>query len=475
MKLDILFLNDVHAYLEPHNELFYSGKKEIIQTAGGYSRLYTKVENIRAQNPNTLLFDGGDTFHGTLPIVESKGEAMIPILNKFNFSAMTAHWDFGYGPEQLKILASQITYPILAINIYNEDDSLFFKPYIIIKVENFRIAVIGICSNIIDKTMPDRFSEGIRVTDGADELPYYIDEVKNAGVDFIILLSHNGFPQDVELIKNNSGIDLCLSAHTHNRIYEPVKIADCIVVQCGCHGSFLGQIQFEFTDKTITMGDYKLIQIDESIEKNIEIENIIKNTLAPYEYLNENIVGKTPIILHRYNTLNSSMDNLLLASIKYITQTEIAFLNGWRYGAPIAAGNITEMELYNIIPMNPPLETVELTGSEIIEMLEENLERTFSSRPMQQMGGYVKRCLGITINMRIENPEGSRIQEIYFGNEHLENNRIYKVSFVTSQGVPKKYDRERRKIEIKAVEAMKIFLKENPDFDFSDYNVFYLV
>ena len=74
MKLDILFLNDVHAYLEPHNELFYSGNKEIIEIAGGYSRLFTKIENIRAHNPNTLLFDGGDTFHGTLPKVESKGE-----------------------------------------------------------------------------------------------------------------------------------------------------------------------------------------------------------------------------------------------------------------------------------------------------------------------------------------------------------------------------------------------------------------
>ena len=197
MKLSIAYINDVHGYLEPHPELFYLGGKEIIETAGGYARIASLVKNIRKNNSNTLLFDGGDTFHGTLPVVQSKGEALIPILNKMGFNAMVGHWDFAYGPEQLKKLAGKLNYPVLGINVYKEDGSLFLPPYIITNVEDLKIAVIGICSNIIDKTMPKHFSEGLKITDGVKELPIMVQRVKDEGANLIILLSHNGFPQDV--------------------------------------------------------------------------------------------------------------------------------------------------------------------------------------------------------------------------------------------------------------------------------------
>ena len=80
MKLSIAYLNDVHGNLDPHPELFYKGEKEQVSTAGGYARIATKMKDIRAKNKHTLLFDGGDTFHGSLPLVESKGEAILPIL-----------------------------------------------------------------------------------------------------------------------------------------------------------------------------------------------------------------------------------------------------------------------------------------------------------------------------------------------------------------------------------------------------------
>jgi 5'-nucleotidase len=148
MQLSIAYLNDVHGYLEPHPELFYKGGKEIIETAGGFARIVSTIKNIRNNNNNTLLFDGGDTFHGTLPLIQSKGEAIIPVLNKMGFSAMVGHWDFAYGPQQLKNIASQLNYPIIGINVYKEDENLFLSPYIIIEVEDLKIAVIGICSNM---------------------------------------------------------------------------------------------------------------------------------------------------------------------------------------------------------------------------------------------------------------------------------------------------------------------------------------
>ncbi|WP_180982848.1 metallophosphoesterase, partial [Chryseobacterium scophthalmum] len=91
MKLSIGFINDVHGYMEPHPELFYDYQKEYVKSAGGYARIQTIFKKIRAENPNALFFDGGDTFHGTVPVVQSRGEVLIPILNPLGFDAMVGH------------------------------------------------------------------------------------------------------------------------------------------------------------------------------------------------------------------------------------------------------------------------------------------------------------------------------------------------------------------------------------------------
>src|SRR5262249_3749706 len=162
-----------------------------------YARIATLVKQIRDETEGRVLFcDNGDTFHGTYPVVQTKGEVLLPILNQLGLAAMTAHWDFAYGPEQLKKLASGLKYPILGINAYYENsDRRFFSPYVMQEVGGLKIAVIGIASNIVDKTMPPEFSQGLHFTDGRKELPGFIKEVRAKGADLVVVLSHLGFPQ----------------------------------------------------------------------------------------------------------------------------------------------------------------------------------------------------------------------------------------------------------------------------------------
>ncbi len=118
-------------------------------------------------------------------------------------------------------------------------------------------------------------------------------------------------------------------------------------------------------------------------------------------------------------------------------------------------------DLYNMIPMNPPVSTVELTGEELRTMLEENLERTFSCDPYKQMGGYVKRCLGLNVYFKIENPAGQRIQKIFIGKEEAKPGQYYTAAFVTMQGVPQKYGRNRETRTERAIEAMRTYLAKH--------------
>src|SRR5699024_12495978 len=113
------------------------------------------------------------------------------------------------------------------------------------------------------------------------------------------------------------------------------------------------------------------------------------------------------------------------------------FFIGWLYVASIPFEPITLNDIWNMIPTNPAVSMVDITGAELIDMLEENLENTFAEDPYKQMGGYVKRCLGMKMYIKIENPKGLRIHDLFIGGELVDKNRNYSAVFVTTQGIPK--------------------------------------
>ena len=463
-KLTIVQMNDTHAYFDIHQEMFWQGDHAVYRQAGGYARIATLVKQIRTESQGSCLFcDSGDTLHGTFPAIDTQGKAMIPILNSLGLDAMAAHWEFAFGPKIFTLRVAELNYPMLAINVFNKETKKpVFQPYVVKEIGGLRIGLIGIASNIVDKTMPPSFSDGIYFTLGKDELPPVIDVLlSKEKVDLIVLISHLGFTQDIKLLSEIQGIDVCLSGHTHNRLYKPVHVGKTILIQSGCHGSFLGRLDLEIVDGQITDYKHQLIEVEASIQPDSIVDKLVIQALAPYTKQLSEVVGETATALNRGTSMETTMDNFLLQALLESAGTQLAFSNGWRYGAPIVPGNITLNDLYNIIPMNPPVSTVELSGKEIREMLEENLERTFSCDAYQQMGGYVKRCLGLTVCFKIENPSGQRIQQLFAGDEEVQPDKYYTAAFVTMQGVPPKYGRNRENRTERAIEAMRSYLAKH--------------
>jgi sulfur-oxidizing protein SoxB len=461
-SLTIVQLNDSHAYFDLHQEIFWQGGHAVYRPAGGYARIATLVEQIRANNSqsHTLFCDCGDTLHGTYPALRTQGQILIPTLNSLGLDAMTAHWEFAYGPKAFQQLASTLNYPMLALNVYyKETRNLVFPAYTVKEVGGLRIGLIGIACNIVDKTMPPPYSEGIYFTLGREELPLVIDLLRSQEkVDLIVLISHLGFPQDMKLLSEVPGIDVCLSGHTHNRLYQPIVQGKALIIQSGCHGSFLGCLDLEIEDGQMISYRHQLIEVEASIKPDPGIEDLVRKAVAPYEDNLAEIVGETATALNRGTILESTMDNFILQAVMESTEAQLAFSNGWRYGAPVAPGKVTLNDLYNMVPMNPPISTVELTGEEILMMLEENLEQTFSGDPYHQMGGYVKRCLGLHVYFKIENPPGYRIQKLFIGEEEVQPDRYYTAAFITMQGIPKKYGRNRENRSEWIIDALRAYL-----------------
>ncbi len=460
-QLTIVQINDSHAYLEQHQELFWRGDRAEYRPAGGHARMATVLKQIRQERPDRVLaFDGGDTIHGTHAAVQSRGEALVPILNALNFQAMTAHWEFAYGPDQFKKVAAQLHYPVLAANCYEQaTGQLAFEPYTVCEAGGLSIGVVGLAATIVDKTMPPAFSQGLRFSLGNEELPGHIARLRQEEkVDLVVLISHLGFPQDMKLAAEVDGIDIVLSSHTHNRLYTPARVNNTLVIQSGCHGSFLGRLDLELDQGQVQDFRHQLITIEPEIGPDPEVQALIDEVLEPHREELGQTVGYTATALNRNTTLEATMDNFLLQSLLDLTGAQVAFSNGWRYGAPVPPGPITLNDLWNIIPVNPPVSTVEMTGDEIWAMLEENLEHTFARDPYHQMGGYLKRCLGLNLYFKVENPRGHRVQELFVQGERVKPDKVYPAVFVTAQGVPSKYGTGRQQLEVRAIEALRRYL-----------------
>ncbi len=285
-SLTIVQLNDCHAYIDLHQELFWQGDQAVYRPAGGYARIATLVQAMRAASRGRMLFcDCGDTLHGTYPALKTQGQALIPILNALGLDAMTAHWDFAYGPATFKQRTAELNYPMLAINVYDQaTKERFFPPYRVKEMEGLRIGLVGIASNIVDKTMPPSFSEGLRFTLGRDELPTIIQVLHTeAKVDLIVLISHLGFPQDMKLLSEVPGIDVCLSGHTHNRLAQPVLQGKTLVIQSGCHGSFLGHLVLELEGGRIVNYRHQLVEVTANTIPDPAVNGLVHEALAPHQ------------------------------------------------------------------------------------------------------------------------------------------------------------------------------------------------
>ena len=459
--LTLLQINDLHGYLTPHPEFVWTSQGPAFPRLGGVARIKTIFDSVRAERPGAVLaFDNGDTFHGTHAAVATKGEALVPAINALGLAAMTGHWEFAWGPDHVQKLAGMLNHPLLAANCYRKlDGTRSFPATATITAAGLQIGVIGLAATIIDKTMPAHFSEGLRFTDGPEEVRDLSRTLRDQGADLILVLSHLGLPQDLDLARQVPDVDVILSGHTHNRLTAPAQVGKTVIIQSGCHGAFVGRLDLAVQDGHVTESKHTLIPVDDTWDDDAEVAALVAKARKISAHLTRK-VGQTPIALHRNTCLDAPMDDLLLAAIARAAGTDIAFSNGWRYGAPVPPGTITAEDLWNVIPVDPPVSRVTLTGAEIIEMMEENIERTFACDPFGQMGGYLKRFRGLRLYVKLENPKGRRIDRAFCGDQPLDRHRAYNVAFVTEQGVPARLGRDRHDLETRAIAALEDWLAQ---------------
>lgn len=454
-EVTLVQINDSHAYLYDHPEAFSGPHGTVYRQAGGYARIARLLGQWRRERA-LLFLDCGDTLHGTYPAVKTGGALLVPLLNRLGIEAMTGHWEFAYGPAGFQERARELHYPVLACNVFDQRSGApLFAPFQIFEVGATRVGVIGVACNIVDKTMPHGFSQGVFFTLGVEAIaPLAARLRRDERVDLVVLLSHLGLPQDLKLLGMTPGIDVCLSGHTHHRLFSPMRVGGTLVIQSGSHGSFLGRLDLTVERGRVTAYRHELVEVSADIAPDPAMDEAVREALKPFQEETGEIVGEAQGPFDRFAMWESTADNLLLSAVTEKVGVPLGFSQAWRYGAPIPAGPMRRGALSDWVPMNPPVSVVTLKGAEIRSLIEQNLERTFAADAFAQMGGYVKRAIGMRAYVKLENPPGSRVQALYIGAEPCRDEGRYEACFLTEQAVPLGVGEDRRSLGLGAADVL---------------------
>jgi sulfur-oxidizing protein SoxB len=402
---------------------------------GGVDRLATLIKAIRAERPDkTLLLDGGDTWQGSYTALATDGADMVEVMNALGVEAMTAHWEFTYGTERVEELIGEIAFPFLAGNVRDTEwEEEVFDATATFERGGVKIAVIGQAFPYTPVANPryliPNWSFGIR----ENLIRKRVEQVRAEGAELVVLLSHNGFDSDRKLAARVPGIDVLLSAHTHDAVPVALEIEGTIMISSGSHGKFLSRLDLDVRNGRVAGYRFRLIPVfSDAIAPDPEMAALVGKIRAPYEAELGRVLGRTESLLYRRGNLNGTFDDLICRALMEERDVEIALSPGFRWGATLLPGqDITVEDIYSQTAITyPNAYRTEFTGAFLKEILEDVADNLFNPDPYYQQGGDMVRIGGMAYAIDIAKPIGQRISEMTLirSGKPIEAERSYMVS-----------------------------------------------
>ncbi len=384
---------------------------------GGLDRVATVIKSIRAARGDTmLLLDGGDTWQGSYTSLKTNGGDMVDAMNALKPDAMTGHWEFTLGAERVKEIVDALPFAFLGANIFdNEWDEPAFEAVKTFERGGVKIAVIGQAFPYTPIANPSwmfpDWSFGIR----EDGLREHVEAARADGAGLVVLLSHNGFDVDAKLASRVPGIDVILTAHTHDAIPEPVQVGKTLLIGSGSSGKFVTRLDLDVQNGALRGFRHKLIPVfADAITPDKEMAALIDKIREPYAQELQRVVGRTDSTLYRRGSLNGTMDDLICDALLQERDAEIALSPGFRWGPCMVPGQeITVEDVYNTCAMSYPAAYRTTMGGKLIkDILEDVADNLFNPDPYLQQGGDMVRVGGLGYAIDPAKPIGGRITDM---------------------------------------------------------------
>lgn len=228
--LTILHINDHHSHLKPDSRMSLNldGKSTRVRS-GGMPAVIAKMKELEASKANVLKLHAGDAVSGSLFFTLFKGEADAALMNEVCFDAFAlGNHEFNEGDAGLaKFLdflnAGECNTPVLAANVKPEvgvsaltpkSETDYIQPYTVIDVAGTKVGIIGI--DIVRKTiMSSSPDDTTRFLDEAETSQKMVNELKEAGVNRIVIMAHYGYKNELELAAKIDGVDVIIGGNSH--------------------------------------------------------------------------------------------------------------------------------------------------------------------------------------------------------------------------------------------------------------------
>ncbi len=374
----ILFENDVHCAVE------------------GYSKLAAMKKELNETHKHVGVVSCGDYIQGSSLGVVSHGEYIVNLMNIVGYDAITlGNHEFDYHLEQLEYLVNILdTKPICCNFSAIGDNKPYFEPYSMVSYGNVDIAYIGITTpSTIASSSPTQFrdenGELLYTFNPAtlyDIVQNYIDLAKSAGAEYVIALSHIGYAddsiygdlEDVEtLIKNTSGFDVVLDAHSHSVIEEKLIIDEggneVILNSTGTKFEYIGKLVIsngKFDAQLIKTADYQ--------KTDATIDAYLNQIDLEYGEVGKRKVAYSEVDLITHDTdgnrlvrrAETNLGDLCADAMRSYADADIGYVNGGGIRSNISAGDVTFNDLLSVFPFANMVVLAQISGQDIKDMLE---------------------------------------------------------------------------------------------------------
>lgn len=363
---------------------------------GGFSLISSAVKNIKEKNGTDIELIGNSNFlYGTKESYFTTGQAVIDLMNELNFSCLIiGHREFYFGFDQLEKLSKRAEFPFISANVVFRDSGQvsFIKPYVLLK--DGISAVIGISTEKVIKANLEKDTGSIKINDPAETIKFYINELRSKGIKNIIVAgdfdcdenSISNFTKDqIRSVFSIREVDMFLTTTEKNKLCSLSKIRP--VLNCSIDG--FEAVSFKIGGKGIYDSERHRINSQE-----LDPDQELSGKMSEINQIIVSVTGKVlgssaDDIFHsrgdRFVT-ETPLGNLISDIMRDYTGTDIFLMNSGKVRNGFEKGPINFGDLYNVIPYEGSIVTVDMTGEQILKILESSCAFKMSKSFLQVSG-----------------------------------------------------------------------------------------
>jgi 5'-nucleotidase / UDP-sugar diphosphatase len=413
VRLTLLHLSDIHSRIFPYDMVpQYTdqelGLEEGMGPYGGAARLATILEQERAAAGRVLTLDSGDVFQGGPVFNLFEGEVEIQTLARLGVdAAVVGNHEFDRGAANYATqLERWSTFYSLAANYdfesanqpWNSRLDALVDPFAVFDLDGLTVGVIGMgnLSSITSIHEADN-SLDLYARDTLMTVRHYAARLEPQ-VDLVVVLSHLGLGDDVEIARLDPNVDIVLGGHLHVSL-DPIKVVESdavpgkrvLVSAAGAFAKFGQRIDLVVLDGDIITHDSELIPIDSLVPDDPEVSDMLEDygrLLVDTMDLGR-VVAHTNARLRRFGNDggDSPLGNLVAEAMQSRTgvETDFGLTNSLGIRSDIEgpgggedSHQVTIEELYNVLPFDNTITTMFLSGVEVQELFDYVTRRSAS-------------------------------------------------------------------------------------------------